>query len=157
MVAVSTATRKADTLEHWTCLDVFRAAPVERVAMIKSGVSANWAKVALGDFMRECGRHLSVAGLSQADVSRKAALNTPLSVGKSECVVGIAGLIGQVEAMAKESGVPEGFSVSTWFAAWVISPLPALGGDRPIQYLDTSDGRAVISQLLCQMQSSAFA
>jgi uncharacterized protein (DUF2384 family) len=157
MVAVSTANRDADVPQHWTCLDVFRAVLVERIALIKSGVSAHWVKTALGDFMRECGQHLSAAGLSQADVSRKAALNAPLSLGKSECVVGIAGLIGQVEAMVKESGAPEGFNASIWFAEWVISPLPALGGDRPIEYLDTWDGRTVISRLLGQMQSSAYA
>lgn len=56
-----------------------------------------------------------------------------------------------------ESGAPDGFNASDWFAGWVTSPLPALGGERPIEYLDTCDGRAMISHLLDQMQSCAYA
>lgn len=59
--------------------------------------------------------------------------------------------------MVRESGAPDGFNASDWFAGWVTSPLPALGGERPIEYLDTWDGRVVISRLLTKMQSGAYA
>lgn len=147
----------AKSPKSWSCLDLFHAAPIERVAMIKSGVPARWAKAMLGDFMRGCGRDLSSLKPSMTAVNRKAALDVRLSLWEGELVLGIAGLIGQIEMMVRDSGTPEGFDASDWFANWAISPLPALGGERPIEYLDTGEGRTVISRLFDQMQSSAYA
>ncbi len=140
-----------------TCLGIFQATPIERIAIIKDGMPARWVEKVLGDFIRRCGRHLSALGLSSASVARKAAVAACLPHPASECVVGIAGLIGQVETMMQESGDPEDFDVTEWFIGWALSPVPALGGVRPIEYLDTSEGRAVVSRLLTQMQSSAYA
>lgn len=157
MTASSIASRAPQAFQDWTCSDVFKAAPIERVAIIKNGLSAHWVKMTLADFMRGCGRELSALKLSQAAINRKAAIDARLSLGKSECALGVAGLIGQIETMVQETGAPDGFNASGWFAGWVTSPLPALGGERPIEYLDTWDGRIVISGLLTQMQSGAYA
>lgn len=137
-------------------MDAFKAAPIERVTAIKGGLPARWVKVALGDFMLGCGRELSALKLSQRAISRMATTGARLSQERSECALGVAELIGQVEAMMRASGESGEFSASNWFAQWVTSPLPALGGERPIEYLDTWDGRIVISRLLAQMQSGAY-
>lgn len=157
MTASSIANRAPQAFQNWTCSDVFRATPLERIAIVKSGLPARWVKIALADFMRGCGRELSVLKLSQAAINRKAALDACLSLRKSEYALGVAGLIGQIETMIQETGAPDGFNASGWFAGWVLSPLPALGGERPIEYLDTWDGRIVISRILTQMQSGAYA
>jgi uncharacterized protein (DUF2384 family) len=140
-----------------TCLEVFQATPIERIGVIRAGVGARWVEAVLGDFMRDCASDLSALKLSKAGVARGSAQDAHLSQEASERLVGIAGLIGQVETMVGQSGAPEGFNASHWFAEWVISPVPALGGVRPIECLDTWEGRATVSNLLAQMQSSAYA
>lgn len=155
MIAGVTANSPREALR--TCLEVFQATPIERIAMIRGGLRAHWVQAVLGDFMRDCASNLSALTLSRAAVAKSAARDAHLSQEASERLVGIAGLIGQVETMVRESGASEGFNASHWFAEWVISPVPALGGVRPIECLDTWEGRAAVSDLLAQMQSSAYA
>ncbi|MFT4439255.1 MbcA/ParS/Xre antitoxin family protein [Caballeronia sp. 15715] len=68
-----------------------------------------------------------------------------------------ADLVHQVQKMVTESGEPEGFEAGQWLAAWMERSVPALGGRRPVEYMDTVEGRALISQLLAMMQSGAYA
>jgi len=146
-----------DPTGTWTCIDVFRAAPSERLAMIKAGAPARWVKATLGDFIRGCGPDVSLLKLSGATLNRQAVADARLPLAESARAVGLAGMIGRVEAMVCESGAADGLGASIWLAGWATSPLPALGGERPIEYLDTWEGREIISQLLAQMQSSAYA
>ena len=66
-------------------------------------------------------------------------------------------LVGQLEAMVEESGDPDSFDAPGWLSRWLREPLPALGGDKPINLLDTMEGQALISRALAQMQSGAYA
>jgi Protein of unknown function (DUF2384) len=68
-----------------------------------------------------------------------------------------ADLVHQVEKIVAESGNPEGFDAGQWLAAWMERSVPALGGKRPAEYMDTAEGRALISQLLAMTQSGAYA
>lgn len=149
--------RLPDPTGTWTCLDVFNAAPSERLAMIKAGVPARWVKATLGDFLRGCGRDVSLLKLSSTTLNRRGTADARLSLEQSERAVGLAAMIGQAEAMVRESGAADGLDASTWLAGWVTSPLPALGGECPIEYLDTWEGRGIISRFLAQMQSAAYA
>lgn len=69
---------------------------------------------------------------------------------------GVASLIGQVQTMIEESGNPEGFNAAEWVARWIDRPLPALGGQRPAELMDTSDGRVLVSNIVARMQSGAY-
>lgn len=80
-----------------------------------------------------------------------------MPANKSEWLVGYSKLIGQVEAIARQSGNPQGFDSAKWFAAWIAQPTAALGGRRPEELLDTADGCEAVSNLLAQMQSGAYA
>jgi hypothetical protein len=66
-------------------------------------------------------------------------------------------LVQQVQTIVAESGVPEGFDAASWTTAWLAEPNPALGGRMPTEFMDTPEGRALISGLLAQMQSAAYA
>jgi uncharacterized protein (DUF2384 family) len=72
-------------------------------------------------------------------------------------VVGMAKLIGQVQTMVEESGDPTGFDAAQWLARWLDEPLPALDGKRPAEYMDTAEGRDLVSNLLAMAQSGAYA
>ena len=75
----------------------------------------------------------------------------------AERVLGLAKLIGQVQHMAQKSGASDGFNAWTWFSDWVVEPLPALGGTRPFELLDTIEGQSLIAKCLNQIQTGAYA
>ena len=68
-----------------------------------------------------------------------------------------AQLIARVEQIVRESGDPDGFDAGRWVAAFLDAPSPALGGRRPADFIETSEGRTVVSALIGQMQSGAYA
>jgi putative toxin-antitoxin system antitoxin component (TIGR02293 family) len=95
--------------------------------------------------------------LPRSTIDRKLRANEKLSPEHSERVIGLERLIGQVEAMVQESGDGTAFDAHVWLGDWLESPLPALGGARPGEYLDTMQGQDMVSSLLAQMQSGAYA
>lgn len=138
-------------------LDVFRATPVDRIEMIKAGVRAIEAKRLFEALSISQGAAFAALKLSAATVNRKAARGQKLSSDESERVLGIARLIGQVEAMVEESGTAEGFDAAHWISRWLEEPVPALGGRRPLDLLDTMEGQALVADTLARMQSGAYA
>lgn len=68
-----------------------------------------------------------------------------------------ARLIEQVELIVQESGNPEGFDAGMWVAQFIDAPHPALGGQRPADLMRTDEGSRMVSTLIAQMQSGAYA
>jgi putative toxin-antitoxin system antitoxin component (TIGR02293 family) len=95
--------------------------------------------------------------LSQATVNKKAKQVQTLSPDESERVIGLARLVGQLEAIVQDSGTAQGFDAAAWMSRWLNEPLPALGGVRPIDLMDTMEGQGVVSTALAQVQSGAYA
>ncbi|WP_236077311.1 antitoxin Xre-like helix-turn-helix domain-containing protein [Paraburkholderia domus] len=128
-----------------------------RINMIKKGVRADvFARIARS--MDRSKEQLSkTLGLSVTTIDRKAKVGGKLSPEQGERVVGMAKLIGQVQTMVEESGDPTGFDAAQWLASWLDEPLPALGGQRPAEYMDTAEGRDLVSNLLAMAQSGAYA
>lgn len=138
-------------------LDVYRAEPLTRVRIIKGGVSARYVDRMAREMGMPKERLLPALGLSPATVNRRARESKKLSTEDSERVVGMARLVGQVQAMVNESGDPTGFSAAEWVARWLEEPLAALGGQRPVELMDTTEGQAIVSNLLARVQSGAYA
>jgi putative toxin-antitoxin system antitoxin component (TIGR02293 family) len=136
---------------------VYRASPIERIAMIKKGIRATEAKRIFADLEFGQGAAFKALKLSAATVNKKAKRNQTLSPSESERVIGMAKLVGQLEAMVQESGDAEAFDAAAWMSRWLSEPLPALGGARPIELMDTMEGQALLSTTLFQMQSGAYA
>jgi putative toxin-antitoxin system antitoxin component (TIGR02293 family) len=154
--AASTAAAKRQPIEL-SYLAVYRASPLERIAMIKRGVRATEAKRIIAELAIGQGATLKALNLSQATVNKKAKQGQTLSPEESERVVGFARLVGQLEAAIQESGDPEGFDAAAWMSRWLAEPLPALGGVRPIDLMDTMEGQALVATALAQAQSGAYA
>ena len=135
----------------------YRADAMERVDLVKQGVPA--------DFVQTLARRMSVPkerlagtlGLANATVNRKSRGKKPLSRDESSRVLGMARLVGQVQAMVEESGSPDGFDAATWVAQWLDKPLPALGGRRPAELMDTPEGQGLVSDLVARLQTGAYA
>ncbi len=80
-----------------------------------------------------------------------------LPPAEGERILTVARLIGHVQNIVDESGNPEGFNATAWMSRWLDEPLPALGGVRPIDLLDTIEGQALISDTLAKIQGGAYA
>jgi putative toxin-antitoxin system antitoxin component (TIGR02293 family) len=140
--------------------ELYQTTPVDRIDLIRSGVSAADFKnfVSRLDIQQE--KVFTMLDIATATVNRKASRNESLSREDSEKIVGMAKLIGQVEAMLEESGDPElmqDFDAARWLTHWMEEPIPALGGATPADYMDTIEGQEMISRLLATMQTGAYA
>lgn len=138
-------------------IHIYRATPFDRIGVIKAGVSARMVKYFIAQLRLDQRVMFEALNLKTATMNKKAARDDILSIEDSERVVGLAKLVGQIEAMVEESGDPVGFDAPEWLSRWLREPMPALGGDRPIDFLDTMEGQALVSRALSQIQSGAYA
>ena len=138
-------------------LETYRASPFERVAAIRKGVPA----AAVAETSKAMGmpqeRLYQILRLPRTTVTRKIAENGVLSREGSERVIGLRKIIGQVEQMVGESGDPEGFNAAEWVSRWLESPSSALGGQKPGELMDTTEGQELVSRLIARMQSGSGA
>ena len=102
-------------------------------------------------------RLFKMAHISKATGTRKLSNDSTLSVEESERTLKLMSFIGQVQKMVNESGDRFGFDAAKWTARWLGEGNPALGGATPESYLDTAEGRRLVSQLLSQLPSGAYA
>ncbi|MBY0612328.1 MAG: DUF2384 domain-containing protein [Beijerinckiaceae bacterium] len=136
---------------------VFRASAEDRIDMIRRGVPAAEVKKMIRDLGMEQRGFYQALGLKTATVNRKVKHHDRLSPDESERLLGVAKLMGQLEAMISESGESEGFDASGWMANWLRQPLGSLGGKAPFSFLDTMEGQTLVATALAQIQSGAYA
>ena len=136
---------------------LYKASALTQIQWVKNGVSARDAKVILGQLRVPQREALTALQIPVATVNRKAKTNAHLSAAESERVLGVGRLLGQLQTMIRESGNLDGFDASAWLSAWMSAPVPALGGARPLDLMDTMTGQALVSQVIAQMQSGAYA
>ncbi len=135
----------------------YQADPMELVTLVKRGVTAESVQ-ALAKLMSMSKERLAdTLGLASATVNRKSRDQKPLSSDESSRVIGMARLVGQVQAIVEESGDPEGFDAASWVSQWLEQPLPALGGRRPAELMDTPEGQNLVSNLVARLQTGAYA
>jgi putative toxin-antitoxin system antitoxin component (TIGR02293 family) len=136
--------------------EIFRAPPWQRIEMIREGISARDVK----HLQERLGIPQSVLleslRMSTATLNRKVSKQENLSPEDSERVLGVSKLVGQVAEIVRQSGDAPGFDAASWLAAWLQQSVPALGGARPLDFIDTLEGQAMVSQLLARMQSGAY-
>jgi len=142
---------------HNQALKLFRTSVVDRVNIVKDGIPALYVNV-----LTECmgipkDKFYRTIGLMRPTVDRKVRASKLLNQDESERVMGIARLVGQAQSLVQDSGGSEGFNAARWVAGWLDRPLAALGGKRPGEFMDTSDGRTLVADLLAQQQSGAYA
>jgi putative toxin-antitoxin system antitoxin component (TIGR02293 family) len=135
---------------------LFKTSALERDSFVREGVPVGYVDN-LADRLGESRSRLYILlRIPRATAARKKSENARLSVDSSDRVIGFAKLIGQVETIIQESGNPEGFDAAHWLKGWISRPLAALGNRRPEEFMDTSDGREMISQVLARGQTGAY-
>lgn len=136
---------------------VYRSSSLDRIEAIKLGVSTRYLLELTKALDMTQESVFGMLGLPRTTMNRKIRDKQPLATDQSERVIGLARLVGQVEAMVQESGDPAGFDAARWVSAWLHQPNPALGERRPIELMDTVTGQELVSGLLARMQSGAYA
>ena len=136
---------------------LYALAPMGRVALVKEGVPSEALGLLAADMGITKEQLYATLGVPRATMERKVRQRRRLNQDEGERVVGVARLVGQVEQMVRESGDLEGFDAPRWVAVWLGRPVPALGGARPGDLMDTAEGREIVSSLVAQMQSGAYA
>jgi putative toxin-antitoxin system antitoxin component (TIGR02293 family) len=136
---------------------LYNMQPLDRADLVKRRAPSRLINLISQDMAVSRDRFVSIIGLPRGTIVRRISQDADLSVDESERLVGLAKLIGQVETIVKQSGNSEGFNPAKWFSEWIEQPVAALGGRKPEELLDTSDGREAVSRLLAQMQSGAYA
>lgn len=136
---------------------LYYASPAERISFIRARVPASRVPELAAAMQVSRQRLLSMLNLPGASIRRKARLGALLSREHSERVIGLIRLIGQLAVMVDDSGDPLDFDAARWIGGWLEQPVPALGGGRPADYMDTLTGQALVSSLLTQSQAGVFA
>ncbi|MFN9309690.1 antitoxin Xre/MbcA/ParS toxin-binding domain-containing protein [Gemmatimonas sp.] len=131
--------------------------PMARIDLVRAGVDP----VVVDDLDTTLGvgkeRLLKGLGVAPQTVSRNRRLQTPLNAADSERVVGLAQLLERVARWTpSDEAAAAGFDPFAWLGTWLTSPNPALGGQRPLALLDTSDGRLLVDGVLATMESGAY-
>ena len=157
LITASSPRPDADVLSPTAFLAVFRAQPIQRITLAKEGLKARDAQAMLARFPIPANEICKALNISRASLGRKAARDKRLSAAESERLLGLAKLAGQVQFMVTESGRAEGFVSESWLSTWLMAPLPALCGGRPVDLIDTMEGQDLVSTFLAQMQSGAYA
>jgi putative toxin-antitoxin system antitoxin component (TIGR02293 family) len=136
---------------------LYAITPMGRVDLVKQGVPPEALGLLAADMGITKEQLYATLGVPRATMERKLRQRRRLNQDESERVVGVARLVGQVAQMVRESGELKGFDAPRWVAAWLERPLPALGGARPGELMDTAEGREIVSGLVAQLQSGAYA
>ena len=136
---------------------LYRTPVMDRIRLITAGIPAAEAKQWLD--IAALGRNATLKALDLpiATFNRKVKAKARLSPAESERVIGFARLVGQLEAMLAESDGPAAFDARAWLAGWLTEKLPALGNARPIDFMNTMEGQALVSRTLAQIGSGAYA
>ena len=140
-----------------TYLDYHDASDMDRIGIVKAGLPARVLTTLADDMHVTRERLYRWLGIARATANRKVKADEVLSQDESERALGIARLVGLVDKIVSESGMPTGFDAARWTATWLERPNNALGGQTPGDFMDTADGRALVAGLVAQMQSGAYA
>lgn len=130
---------------------------IERIGIVKTGLPARLLVTLASDMNVPRERLYTWLGIPRTTANRKLKDDDVLSQDESERVLGMASLVGQVQTILRESGGRPGFDAARWTADWLAEPNDALGGRTPGEFMDTSDGRTLVSELVARMQSGAYA
>lgn len=142
---------------QFTMTGLYTVGPAEYVAIIRKGVPAKKVMTVSRQLNYPKSQLLTILDLPASTVDRKIKQGEKLSQEQSERFLGLERLISQVKTMVTESGDPEGFNAAQWLGEWLGRPLPALGGKKPNEFMDTVAGQGIVARLLAQMQSGAYA
>jgi putative toxin-antitoxin system antitoxin component (TIGR02293 family) len=135
---------------------IYESSAQDRIDIVKGGIKASVAKRIVADLDMPAALTYEALHVPISTINRKAKTGAVLRSDEGERVLGLAKLVGQVESMVQGMDGAEGFDARAWTSRWLREPLPALGGAAPLDYMDTMEGQALVSDTLARIQSGAY-
>ena len=129
---------------------------MDRVNLIRGGIPSVLVKRLALEMHLSVPEVSRIAGLAPTTVLRKLEKHAKFNTNQGERILGLARLIGQVQAVVCESGENRRGHAGRWVAEWVNSPLPSLDGWRPRDLMDLDAGRELISAAVARIHSGEF-
>jgi putative toxin-antitoxin system antitoxin component (TIGR02293 family) len=125
-----------------------RSSPVQWVEIVRNGVPVR----TVGKFAKNVGLQkdvmFSIIHLSRSTAHRLEQKNEVMDTLRSDAFAGTYTVIQKARKM---------LSSEEALRQWLNTPIPALDSKAPIEWLDTNLGRQIVSSLLDQVQSGAYA
>lgn len=139
-------------------LKVLNASPLEKIRIEKEGVPG----IVIKGMSKQMGltnqRFFAILGLPKATAEKKVATGEMIKGISGLAAVGMVELLAQAQAMADNSTAEEAktFDSAKWLGKWIELPLPALGGNKPADVIESPTGLAVVKRLLGSIESGAY-
>jgi putative toxin-antitoxin system antitoxin component (TIGR02293 family) len=133
------------------------ANPFVLIEAIRSGVPATLVQDMATMMGRPRADLLKMFRVPVSTFERKRVQGLPLQSAESERVLGFLMIVNQVEALVAGSGNAKGFDAFHWVGDWIEQPCPALGNRAPKDLLDTTEGLSLVSKVIAQSASGAYA
>jgi putative toxin-antitoxin system antitoxin component (TIGR02293 family) len=135
---------------------VYMAKPMDRVSTVKAGIVfrvLDAVAVAMGTRPNIL---VEALGIGRSTIARKKKTGSRLGKDQSERLMGVASLIGRIQATVNEQGNQQDFDAARWFKNWSEQSIPALGGRRPSELLDTMEGQQIVANLLDAIRGGTY-
>lgn len=136
---------------------VYQLPARDRIDLIRQGVSAKLVVQTEQQLGLARQGVCQMLGLSVSTIKRRLSQDQALNADETERLLALQQLIGQVAAIVEESGDASGFDAARWVGEWLMTPNPALAGQKPADYMDTAEGRRLVSRAIAMMRSGAYA
>ena len=137
---------------------VAEAPPMSVVDIERDGVRGLFIKDLARRMDIPTSRFFNILGLPKATAEKKAASGELVNGSSGQAAIGVARLIGMVQAIADQSTASEiaHFDAAKWLGLWIERPQAALGGRKPADLVSTPTGLDMVSRLLGAMESGAY-
>lgn len=134
------------------------ATPEQLMQFEREGVSGDLLKSMAIRLHVSTTRLYHMIGVAKATAEQKLSKHQPIIGASGHAAVGIARLLGRVDAILTNSTSKQAldFDGGHWLGRWLENPQPALGGRRPGDLLDTPTGFEVVSRSLGAIESGAY-
>lgn len=137
-------------------IDMASATPLERVEMIRRGLSPALVMDLAYDLRLSEDNLMLYLGLHRVRVRQKVVDEDRLSPRESEGVMALAVFLGDTLlglGAAVEGGPDIQLDAAAWLGRWLRTPQPDLEHRAPLQFMDLGHGRALIATLLDQVRA----
>lgn len=134
------------------------ATPMEMVEIERRGVPGLFIKDLARRMDIATSRLFSILGVPKTTAERKVAAGQWVTGSAGYAALGMVKLLGMAQDMVENSKAPEAknFDAAKWLGQWIEQPLPAFGGRKPADLLDTPTGIEMVARLLGAIESGAY-
>lgn len=127
-----------------------------RIDQIRAGVPALFVDYLSDSLGLSKARLCRALDLPAATLGRKLRTGGNLPPSQSERVIGVQRIVQEVGRIVEQSGDLKGFNAAAWVGCFLQTPLPALGGREPADYLDTLEGQLFVANLIRRSRDGVY-